>query len=155
MDNYFVENGHLELKIDRNKILYTDEVVHEGPMTEENLAFILFRDGIHSLVLKKRIQDWEVHTFLEILKKYQILHEDAENDVVTALWEMELPSLYYAADDVGFDTGEEFEIPELGYYEPSEDPLDSQAVHSEDLAAEATTSCSRRKQSFVGTHIRG
>ncbi len=36
LDEYFIQNGHLELKIDRNKVLYMDEVVHEGPMSEEN-----------------------------------------------------------------------------------------------------------------------
>ena len=137
LDKYFIQNGHLELKIDRNKVLYMDEVVHEGPMSEENLAFILFRDGIHSLALKNKIKDWEIHIFLEILKNNQILTEEAENDTVTALWEMELPSLHYEADDVGFDTGEEFEIPELGCVEPSNDPLDAQASPSEGVAEES------------------
>ena len=137
LDKYFIQNGYLELKIDRNKILYMDEVVHEGPTSEENLAFILFRDGIHYLALKNNIKDWEIHIFLEILKNHQILTEDAENDTVTALWEMELPSLHYEADDVGFDIGEEFEIPELGCVEPSNDLLDPQSEQSDGIAGES------------------
>jgi hypothetical protein len=121
LDHCIRKQGDLVLKIDRNLILYKDEIVHDGPMNEENLAFVLFRDGIYHLEFHESIALWEIHRFLEILQKHQVLTEDAENDIVTALWESELPCLSYKAEDVGYDTGEDFEIPELGGGNSSQD----------------------------------
>ncbi len=132
LDHFLHQYGNLALRIDRNKIHYKDEVVHEGPMNEENPAFILFRDGIYYLEFQKSIELWEIHTLLEILKKNQVLTEDAEDDVVTALWELELPSLRYKAEDLAFDTGEDFEIPELGDFEAAEDDPDSLTEEADD-----------------------
>jgi hypothetical protein len=111
LDHYLSRHGNLVYTIHRNKIYHKAEVVHEGVMNEENLAFILFRDGINLLEFQKKIELWEIHAVLDIFRKNQILTEDSENDIVTALWELELPSLHYEAEDVGFDSGEDFSIP--------------------------------------------
>lgn len=132
LDDFIDRHGNLVLTIDRHKIYYKDEIVHEGATNEENFAFILFRDGIYHLEFQKSIELWEIHSFLEIMQKNQILTEDAENDVVTALWELELPSLHYKAEDVGFDTGKDFEIPELGEFETSEEYPDVMAADADD-----------------------
>lgn len=120
LDDFLNQHGDLVLDIDRNKIRYLDEVVHEGPMKEENPAFILFRDGIYLLIFHKSIQLYEIQSFLEVLKKYQSLTEYSENDIVTALWKLKLPSLEYRVDDTFFYPGEDFDIPELKGLEPSE-----------------------------------
>ncbi len=114
LNQYLQLYGTLQYRIDQKKIHHQEEEVHAGPLSEENLAFILFRDGIYLLEFQPAIEQWEVYQFLEVLQKHQILTEDAENDIVTALWEMELPHLGYEAEDVGFDTGADFSIPELG-----------------------------------------
>jgi hypothetical protein len=132
LDDFIDQHGSLVINIDRHKILYKNEVVHEGPMDEENPAFILFRDGIYHLEFHESIALWEIHRLLEILQKHQVLNEEAENDVVTALWESELPCLSYKAEDVGFDTGEDFEIPELGEDESSPDDPDLMTADTDD-----------------------
>jgi len=129
LSSFFTASENLVLTVQRNTISHAGEVIHEGPMNEENLAFILFRDGIYNLEFKKSIESWEINSFLEILKNNQILTENAENDIVTSLWELELPSLSYQAEDVGFDTGENFEIPDLGYIESSGDLSDIKATN--------------------------
>jgi uncharacterized protein (UPF0147 family) len=129
LSSFFTASENLALIVQRNTISHAGRVIHEGPMNEENLAFILFRDGIYYLAFKKTIESWEINSFLEILKNNQILTENAENDIVTALWELELPSLTYQAEDVGFDTGETFDIPELGYVESSGDLSDIKATN--------------------------
>jgi hypothetical protein len=131
LDHFIEKHGSLVLKIERHQILYKDEVVHDGPMNEENPAFILFRDGVYHIEFQPSIELWEIHSFLEILQKNQILDENAENDVVTALWELNLPSLSYKAEDVGFDTGEDFEIPELGGDDALEEDPDQTPVKAD------------------------
>lgn len=121
LDTFIDQHGSLVITIDRRRVYYKNEVVHDGPMNEENLAFILFRDGIYLLEFQASIASWEIHRFFEILQKHQVLTDDAENDIVTALWESELPCLSYKAEDVGFDTGEDFEIPDLGGEDFSEE----------------------------------
>lgn len=133
LDRFIVKHGDLALKIERHQIRYGDEVVHDGPMNEENLAFILFRDGVYHLQFQASIALWELHSFLEILKKYQTLVNEAENDIVTALWELDLPSLTYKAEDVGFDAGEVFEIPELGGADALQDTPDPATADSDIL----------------------
>jgi len=114
LNQFLQQYGKLQFRIDQKRIYHREAVVHEGPLSEENLAYILFRDGIYLLEFRPAIEQWELHQFLEVLQKHQILTEDSENDIVTALWEMELPHLRYEAEDVGFDTATEFSIPELG-----------------------------------------
>ncbi len=114
LDQFLQHHGTLQFRIDQKKIYHQEKVVHAGPLSEENLAFILFRDGIYLLEFRPGIEQWEVHQFLEVLQKYQILTETSENDIVTALWEMELPHLRYEAEDVEFEADTDFSIPELG-----------------------------------------
>lgn len=132
LDQCFVQNEVIVIKIDQGQIFYNDEVIHEGPMNEENLAFILFRDGIYMLEFHKSIETWEIYSFLQVLQRHQILTEDAENDIVTALWELDFPHLDYSAEDVGFDTGEEFEIPDLDNPETFADAQDFSPADLED-----------------------
>ena len=132
LDTFIEQHGNLELTIDRHSISYQDEVVYEGPMNEENLAFILFRDGIYFLEFQASIKTWELQRFLDVLKTHQVLTEDIENDIVTALWELRLPSLLYKAEDVGFDYGEEFEVPELGQSPDDQDTEEHTEEHTEE-----------------------
>ena len=111
--DFLNDYGSLELEIDRNQIRYNDHVVFQGDMSAENPAFIMFRDGINRIEFKTTLALWELHGFLEVLKNNQILTEESETDIVTDLWEKHFPSLLYQADDVGFDTGEEFQVPDL------------------------------------------
>jgi hypothetical protein len=118
---FFQSHSQLVLAIDQNKIRFDKEVVHEGAKTEENPAFILFRDGIYALEFDASIDVDELHLFLNVLKQHQMVTEDGESDVVTALWELGLSSVHYQAEDVGFDGDEEFEIPDVGGFQTSED----------------------------------
>jgi len=111
--DFFDDYGSLELEIDRNQLRYNGHVVFQGDMSAENPAFIMFRDGINRIEFKITLALWELHGFLEILKNNQILTEESETDIVTDLWEKHFPSLLYQADDVGFDTGEVFQVPDL------------------------------------------
>ena len=47
LSSFFTASENLVLTVQRNTISHAGEVIHEGPMNEENLAFILFRDGIY------------------------------------------------------------------------------------------------------------
>jgi hypothetical protein len=101
--------GNIQLEIQKGQIRYEGEIVYQGKLSEENLAFILFRDGILRVTFQKDIELWEIHAFLEILAKHRILTEDAEDDIVTSLWELDLPSIRYEAADIELDDGSDLE----------------------------------------------
>ena len=118
---FFQNHSRLVLAIDQNKIRFDEAVVHEGTKTEENPAFILFRDGIYAIEIESSIDAEELHLFLNALKKNQMVTEDGESDIVTALWELGLSSLHYEAEDVGFENDDDFEIPDVSGFQTSED----------------------------------
>ncbi len=95
--------GKFRLEVKRDRLLYAGEVVHEAPPGADNLAFVLSRDGIQWLEFRNGIDMDEVKDFLEMLNKYRELPEEADGDIVTALWEAQLPHLRYAALDILID----------------------------------------------------
>jgi HEAT repeat protein len=64
------------------------------------LALPLFRDGIQWLEFKQGLELFEISGFFKIFNDYKNLKEEAEGDLVTALWEMDFPHLQYEATDV-------------------------------------------------------
>jgi hypothetical protein len=96
----FLDNQRkLVLGVEKDRILFEDKVIHEGEAREGDLAFALFRDAIYKLIFHKGIDSRQIELFIKILNQYRILPPEAEGDIVTALWEAQLPHLQYEADD--------------------------------------------------------
>ena len=97
----FIENyGDFKFDVEKDRLLFQSETVqHDDPKTGE-LAFPLFRDGIQWLEFKQGLEFWEISGFFKIYNDYKRLQEEAEGDLVTALWEMDFPHLQYATMDV-------------------------------------------------------
>jgi hypothetical protein len=131
LDNY----GKLILHVERDRILFEDEVVHEGEAKEGDLAFALFRDAIYKLVFHKGIDSRQIDLFIRILNQHRTLPPEAEGDIVTALWEAELPHLQYEADDkileadleVDLSDSDEGRTDESDFYSTLEMLLDAEA----------------------------
>jgi HEAT repeat protein len=60
----------------------------------------LFRDGIQWMEFQAGIELWEISDLIKILNQYRRLQEEPKGDLVTALWEKDLPHIQYAATDV-------------------------------------------------------
>jgi hypothetical protein len=95
LDRFLQEYGELEFQVEKNRLLFEDEVVHKGEAKDGDLAFALFRDGITALVFQDEWEPWEIRLFVGILRKYKSISEEAEGDIVTAMWEAELPHIQY------------------------------------------------------------
>ncbi len=97
----FIENyGDLRFEVTKDRLLFQSETVQQDDPKTEELAFPLFRDGIQWLEFKQGLELWEISGFFKIFNDYKRLQEEAEGDLVTALWEMNFPHLQYAAVDV-------------------------------------------------------
>jgi HEAT repeat protein len=99
LETFLDDHGKLVLRVEKDRILFEDRVIHEGEAREGDLAFALFRDAIYRLSFHKGIDSRQIDQFIRILNQYRTLPPEAEGDIVTALWEAQLPHLKYEADD--------------------------------------------------------
>ncbi len=99
LETFLDNHGSLVLRVEKDRILFEDEVVHKGEPKEGDLAFALFRDAIYRLTFHKGIDSRQIDLFIKILNQHRTLPPEAEGDIVTALWEAQLSHLQYEADD--------------------------------------------------------
>jgi hypothetical protein len=99
LDRYLQAHGNLRLELEKDRLLFQEEVILSEPPEEGNLPFTLFRDGIQWLEFQGGIDSDEVEEFLRILNRYRILADEPEGDLVTALWEARFPHIQYHVAD--------------------------------------------------------
>ncbi len=107
LEQHFSRFGNLIIRIARNQILCDNEVVYQGSDEPTDLAFILHRDGILNFEFQEGLELWELDTLLKILHDHCTLADNAEDDIVTALWQFNLPSIHYEAADLELSLPEE------------------------------------------------
>ena len=101
IENFLQEFGDLVFQVEKNRLVFAKKTVHRGSEKDGDTVFALFRDGVLDLLFQKGLELEETTTFLRILDQYKSLPVEAEGDIVTALWEAELPHIRYrAADDI-------------------------------------------------------
>ncbi|MBU0675219.1 MAG: hypothetical protein KJ950_11300, partial [Proteobacteria bacterium] len=99
LNNFIKHYGDLRIEIEKNRILFEDEVIHEGVSNEDNPSFIFFRDGIRWLEFQEGLTEDEVVTFFKLISHYKHQEEDPDGDLVTALWSAQLSHIAYEATD--------------------------------------------------------
>ena len=107
LGNFLEKNEELSLKVEKNRLLFGDAAVYEGDVKDGDLAFALFRDGILELSFHNGLEARETQIFVGILNTYKVLPAEAEGDIVTALWESQLPHVHYEAADSIIETDSE------------------------------------------------
>ena len=113
LDEFFETSPALRLEIDDNQIRYQDEVIHQGASEPGDLVFILFRDGLKWIEFQPGIELWEIDILLKVIHRYAKLEEDAEDDIVTALWQYGLPSIQYEAVEFSLETDDDLDFSSL------------------------------------------
>ncbi|SPD76068.1 hypothetical protein PITCH_A800015 [uncultured Desulfobacterium sp.] len=101
----FLKDFHdLRLDVQRDRLLFKNVIVFQEATDAENLATILFRDGIQWIRFSEGFGFQELQEFFRILKENKNWNEDAEGDIVTALWEANFSNLRYMAVDVYWES---------------------------------------------------
>ena len=95
LETFLDDHDELEFQVEKNRLLFDGKVVHEGKAKEGDLAFALFRDGIRTLTFQSELDLEEIKVLIGILDKYKSLTEQSDGDIVTALWEADLPHIQY------------------------------------------------------------
>jgi len=107
------ELGCLRLHIERDRITFNGESVYEGTSEPTDFVSVLHRDGFLWVEFKEGIESWEIDTFLKAMRDHSVVGEDAEDDIVTALWEFDLPSIVYEADELVLGLDDDLVIEDL------------------------------------------
>jgi len=100
LDPFLKKYGDLRLDVEKDRLLFEDETVYQDDPKRDQLAYPLFRDGIQWIEFQTGIEAWEISDLIKILNQYRMLQEEPKGDLVTALWEKNLPHVQYAATDV-------------------------------------------------------
>ncbi len=91
-------DGTLRLAVSENSLTYEEEPVFTTDDLRESIPFILFRDGIRSLTFRNGLGRDEAAELIEALGQAQEV-DKADHDLVTILWERNLPHLEYQVAD--------------------------------------------------------
>lgn len=93
----------LHLLVLETELKWEGKVVLSQPRNE-SLAWLLFKDGVRALELAPGVEDEELVQLLHVINKARNLPGDAEDDLLTLLWEQDFQFVKYdyvelAADD--------------------------------------------------------
>jgi hypothetical protein len=147
LDDFCDRFGELRLELERERIRCHGRVVSEGTPGRGDLWYVLHRDGILWICFPTGPELWELDTFLNIAHKYLNLDDDEEDDVVTALWEFDMPAIHYAAADLELNECDVIDFSELPCIDPEisshpeeSEPKSEESAHHQPLSGNDTLS---------------
>lgn len=122
---FLQENEFLRLTVEKDHLLFFNDVVHRDKADEQSLAAPLFRDGIQWFEFWDGLTFEELRIFINLLGRFRLLKEEAEDDLATCLWEADLPHIRHKTANEFWETDP---LPEL-------DALKAIIEHSDDAKA--------------------
>ncbi|MEP6743857.1 MAG: HEAT repeat domain-containing protein [Gemmatimonadota bacterium] len=87
--------GEVNIAVNEASLIWEGQTVYSVNSKQESIAWLLFKDGIRSLQLRPGVEDEELTPFLEVINKARTLSGDAEDDLLTLLWEYDFQYLRY------------------------------------------------------------
>jgi len=99
--SYLSTNDALTIRITESVLKVDDQVIYEEENRSNNLAFLLYRDGLREITFYEGLTPEELNEFLEALAENWQGSEDT--DVVSSLWERDFHHISYLSIDELFD----------------------------------------------------
>lgn len=97
MAKHLSQFGDYRLEIEPFIMRYRGAVVYDNPDPKDSLAFRIHSDGIRLLSVAPGLEERELQTFLSIVAFEQATQ--ADDDIVTQLWERNLPHIGYLLEE--------------------------------------------------------
>lgn len=85
----------LALAVTESDFVFDKRAVLSQPNRSESIPWVLFKDGVRSLTLKKGMEQEELPRFLSVIHKARQLPADANDDLLTLLWEQDFQFIQY------------------------------------------------------------
>lgn len=99
IQKYLDEAGSLVLDVEDNKLLHAGHVVYSYDASQDNIAFLMFRDGLRSISIRPGVGPEELEGFAGRLAHADDL-DATEYDLATALWEDDFAHIDYTLVDL-------------------------------------------------------
>lgn len=146
--SYLEQWGPIEIQVEETCLLHQGEEIYTHGESRQNLAFLLFRDGIRLIELKPELEVDELESLVDCLAWADELLE-SEQDLATALWERDLEHIEYEAVDPFLTGGEDVRREVLSEFKEAVDRALadlSTGVSGDALAASRQDSAAGRRQ---------
>jgi HEAT repeats len=99
------KTDELELQIVETQLMWEGRVVlDEQERTSDNIAWLLYKDGIRELKMLKGFEEEELGTFFDLLQRVRKATDD-DDDLLTLMWEREFATLQYKYVDLTAESG--------------------------------------------------
>ena len=85
----------LTLAVGETELRWEEEIVYSQLNKNECLAWMLYKDGMRVLTIRKGAEEDEVIRFLELLNQARFLPAEAGDDLMTLLWEQDFQLIHY------------------------------------------------------------
>lgn len=123
----------LTLDVTESDLVWNGETVLSQPTRTESVAWVLFKDGVRSVTLIPGAEDEELAAFLRVIHKARNLPQDAEDDLLTLLWEQDFQLIRYTFVELMREDAAPLEASE----QPETTEVSEEAVREEVEEAEA------------------
>jgi hypothetical protein len=90
----------LQIMVEEDRFVWMGEEVYRDENRSSSLCFLVYRDGIRDLTLRRGIEGPEIETLLDVLHRVRSAARQEEDDLVTLLWDLDLEHLGYGAVDL-------------------------------------------------------
>ena len=85
----------LVLRVAETDFVWEEQVVYHQLSKPESVAWMLYKDGLRVLTLKRGVEEGEIARFLDLVNRARFLTTDAPDDLLTLLWEEEFQWISY------------------------------------------------------------
>jgi len=92
----WLETSELTLGVTEADLVLDKRAVLSQPNRAESVAWVLFKDGIRSLTFLQGVENDELPRFLGVIHKARQLPADADDDLLTLLWEEDFQYVRYS-----------------------------------------------------------
>ena len=120
-------------------------VLDEGERTSDNVAWLLYKDGIRELTMLKGFEQEELSVLFDLLQRVRKATDD-DDDLLTLMWEREFVNLQYRYVDLTQETG-----PGVESMERAEQKEKILSPAQAEAGLESTQSSIARLEDFDGT----
>ena len=97
--------GDLFLDVSESELRWEGNPVYSVPNKSESVAWVLFKDGVRSLVFRPGVEQDEIVGFLDVIHRARMLQADDNDDLLTLLWEKDFQRIQYQFQDLSADAG--------------------------------------------------
>jgi HEAT repeat protein len=104
LSEFFRIKKNLKIDISKNELSYRGTKIYEGSVKNDPILTPLFRDGFLWIEILPEIGLSELELFLKLFGEHRSLKDEAETDLVTALWKAHLSHIRYDAINSFWET---------------------------------------------------